>query len=105
MRDRKNYSGRNNRDANSVSEVETFELSETSEAPVEEKKNRTGHITGCELLNVRREPSSSSSVIGTLTSSDMVVIRDKNDYQDFFKVITPKGVSGYCMKKYIAFND
>ena len=99
MKDRKNYSSRMNREVDLANEVEV------SEAPVEEKKNRTGHITGCELLNVRREPSVSSPVIATLTSSDLVMVREKNDVPDFFKVTTAKGVSGYCMKKFIALND
>ena len=99
MKDRRNFLGRTNKDADSVNE------SETSEVTVEKKKNRTGHITGCELLNVRKEPSTSSPVIAVLNRSDSVVIREKNDVPDFFKVTTKKGVSGYCMKKYIAFND
>lgn len=78
---------------------------EVQDAPVEEVKNRTGHITGCELLNVRRNPDISSPVIAQLTSSDTVMIREKNNVSDFFKVTTTGGVSGYCMKKYIAFND
>lgn len=92
MKDRRNYVGR-------PSEPEPV-----PEAPVE-NKNRTGHITGCELLNVRQEPDSSAFVVDMLTSSDSVMIREKNSTPDFFKVTTPKGISGYCMKKYIAFND
>lgn len=99
MKDRKTYTGRIGKDADPVYEAEMPEVS------VEEKKNRTGHITGCELLNVRRDPTTSSPVIATLTSSDFVMIREKDDATDFFKVTTTKGVSGYCMKKYIEFND
>ena len=75
------------------------------EAPAEELKNRTGHITGCELLNVRKDPDMMSPVIAQLTRSDTVMIREKNSVSDFFKVTTPGGVSGYCAKNYIAFND
>ena len=78
---------------------------EESEAPVEEKKNRTGHITGCELLNVRQNPDSSSLVVAQITSADMLLIRGEDNVSGFFKVTTASGVSGYCMKKYIAFND
>lgn len=92
MKDNKIFNGRTNND-------------DKSAAPVEVPKNRTGHITGCELLNVRREPSISSPIVAVLNSSDSVMIREKNNVSDFFKVTTANGVSGYCMKKYIAFND
>lgn len=93
MKDRKNYSDR------------IPSMLKPDEAPVEVKKNRTGHITGCELLNVRKEPSTFSPVIALLTSSDSVTIQEKDSVSDFFKVTTNKGVSGYCMKKYIEIDD
>lgn len=92
MKERKNSTGRTNNDVE-------------SEVPVEEPRNRTGHITGCELLNVRRDPSVSSPVIAVLNRSDLVMLHEKNDIPDFFKVTTTNGVSGYCMKNFIEFND
>ena len=92
MKEYKNYNDKS-------SEV----VEEIVEKPVE-PKNRTGHITGCEILNVRQNPSISALIVGTLTSADTVIVQGDSN-SDFFKVTTPKGVSGFCMKKYIAFYD
>lgn len=87
--------------------VRSKEVEEVSEKPVEkiEKKNRTGHISGCELLNVRKEPTLDAPVISVLKTSDSFEVQDEDDNSIFFKVKTSVSVSGYCMKKFVAFDD
>lgn len=80
------------------------ETEEVAEKPVA-KKNRTGHISGCELLNVRKEPTLNALVIAVLTASDSFEVQDEDDNSIFFKVKTLNGVSGYSMKKFIAFDE
>lgn len=85
----------------------TARSEEVEEVPVKpvEKKNRTGHISGCELLNVRKEPTLDAPVIAVLETLDSFVIQDEDDNSMFFKVKTSAGVSGYCLKKFVAFDD
>ena len=90
MKDRRNYPGR---------PIEPEIVEEPGE-----KKNLTGHISGCELLNVRRDPDPSSPVVTVLNTSAMVMVHEKGSTPEFYKVTTTEGVSGYCMKKFIEFN-
>ncbi len=76
-----------------------------SEAPAKEPKILTGHITGCDLLNVRRDPTVSSAIIDALTPADLVVVLDVDVILDFYKVTTPRGISGYCMKQFVKLDD
>lgn len=82
----------------------TEEMPEVHEAPVEPKK-RTGHISGCELLNVRKEPTPTASVISVLKASDLFTVYDEDDNSLFYKVEKSEDVYGYSMKKYIAFDE
>ena len=65
---------------------------------------KTGHVTECIKLNVRKEPSPNAEVIGTVNRGDSLII-DPSPFGDFYKVITPYGVEGYCMKKFVYIND
>ena len=65
---------------------------------------KTGHVTECIKLNVRKEPSSNAEIIGTVNRGDSLII-DPSPFGDFYKVITPYGVEGYCMNKFVYIND
>lgn len=65
---------------------------------------KSGHVTECIKLNVRKEPSTNAEVIGTVNRGDSLII-DPSPFGDFYKVITPYGVEGYCMKKFVYVND
>ena len=95
MKERRNYITRK--------EV-TEEMPEVHEAPVKPKK-RTGHISGCELLNVRKEPTPTAPVVAVLKTSDSFFVRDEDDNSPFYKVEKSEDVYGYSMKKYIAFDE
>ena len=65
---------------------------------------KSGHVTECIKLNVRKEPNPNAEVIGTVNRGDSLII-DPSPFGDFYKVITPYGVEGYCMKKFVYIND
>lgn len=65
---------------------------------------KSGHVTECIKLNVRKDPSPNAEVIGTVNRGDSLII-DPSPFGDFYKVITPYGVEGYCMKKFVYIND
>ena len=92
MKDRRNFTTR------------FEETEEVLEEPVV-NKTRTGHITGCELLNVRKEPIPTAPVIAVLNTSDSFAVRDEDNNSLFYKVRTSEDVSGYCMKQFVAFHE
>lgn len=65
---------------------------------------KSGHVTECIKLNVRKEPNPNAEVIGTVNRGDSLII-DPSPFGDFYKVIIPYGVEGYCMKKFVYIND
>lgn len=97
-----------------ASVVEVKEEVVTEPVEVEEIVNETkiieplppksGHVTECIKLNVRKYPNSDAEVIGTVNRGDSLII-DPSPFGDFYKVITPYGVEGYCMKKFVYIND
>lgn len=92
MKDRRNFTDR------------MAEMKVVPEEPVK-KKIRTGHISGCELLNVRKEPIPTAPVIALLKTSDSFTVWDEDDNSLFYKVKTADGIFGYSMKKFIAFDE
>lgn len=92
---------------NTVSMDEIIEVKEevTNESKIiEPLPPKSGHVTECVKLNVRKEPSPNAEVIGTVNRGDSLII-DPSPFGDFYKVITPYGVEGYCMKKFVYIND
>lgn len=92
MKDRRNFTGR---------PIETEPVNDefVPESPAR-NRNRTGRISGCELLNVRRDPDPSAPIVTVLKSSDFITVQE-TDNAAFVKVTTPDGTAGYCMKKFI----
>lgn len=76
-----------------------------SETPAKEPKILTGHITGCDMLNVRRDPTMASAIIDALTPVDLVVLLETDVILDFYKVTTPRGITGYCLKEFVNIDD
>lgn len=92
MKDRRNFTTR------------FEETEEVLEEPVV-NKTRTGHITGCTLLNVRKEPNMTATVITVLKTSDSFTVKEDDSNFVFYKVETSDGVSGYCMKQFVALDE
>lgn len=88
-----------------VPEVEavTEPVEETPVAkPVkEEVKVKTGVVTGCAKLRVRKKPSTDASVLCELKAGTEVTVDNNGSTSDFYKVKTAAGAEGYCMKTYI----
>ena len=76
-----------------IPEVET--VVEANEEP------QYGVVTDCVKLNVRKEPDGDSKILCTVDAKDELVIVESESTEDFYKVITPKGVEGFCMKRYV----
>jgi len=60
-----------------------------------------GIVTGCEKLNVRKEPSSTAAIICEIENRTEVMIEEVESTEDFYKVCTASGIDGFCMRKFI----
>lgn len=81
---------------------QTVDVVETPDVPVkEEVKEQKGIVCNCSQLNVRRKPFPNSEVLGVIKKSTEVIIDLEKSKKDFYKVCTPAGIEGFCMKDYI----
>lgn len=88
----------------------TNQVENVDEPIVEEVKQEIalvdGIVSNCELLNIRKESSRDAEVLCTIGVNTMVKVDltvDK-EAEEFYKIVTPNGVEGYCMKKFITIN-
>ena len=65
-----------------------------------------GIVSGCEYLNVREESSKDANILCVIGVNTVLKVDLSSDTEtnEFYKVITPNGVKGYCMKKFITIN-
>ena len=83
-------------------------VEEVTEEAVEETVEETSEedvilgLVTCTKLNVRKLPNPNGQVLCVITEGTEVQIDLDKSTIDWFKVCTNAGVSGYCMKKFIA---
>ena len=102
----KNYSSNKPKiETEKVEEVvipETLEESMTSEPTTETTATpTTGIVSNCQRLRVRAKSTTESEVLCEILINSEVTIDKQNSTKDFYKVTTPAGVEGFCMKKFI----
>ena len=76
-------------------EIEVNEVVETVTQAI------VGKVSGCSQLYVRKEGKKESDVLCTIDKDSEVKINQVESTEEFYKVITPSGIEGYCMKKFI----
>ena len=85
----------------------TNQVENVDEPIVEEVKQEIilvdGIVSGCEYLNVREESSKDANILCVIGVNTILKVDLSSDTEtnEFYKVITPNGVKGYCMKKFI----
>lgn len=65
------------------------------------KQEATGKVIDCDRLNVRKEDKKESDVLCIIEKDSEVQINLDESTEEFYKVVTPSGIEGYCMKKFI----
>lgn len=85
-----------------VPEPEKFVEPEIVEAAPELPKTVTGVVSGCKKLNVRNRPNITAGILVAINEGTEVEIAQPVVDGDFFKVTLASGITGYCMKKFIA---
>lgn len=66
-------------------------------------KNVVGYVSGCDLLNVRKESSISSDIVAILSTGDKIEVESIDG--EWAKVKSDSRSLGYCMKKYLSYVD
>lgn len=61
----------------------------------------TGFVSGCNRLNMRKEPNTNADVLTILEKDTDVAVILTESTDEFYKVSTASGIEGYCMKKFI----
>ena len=84
-----------------VEEPEMVAAVEVEEAP----PVVTGTLVDCIKLNVRRAPSMKATVVCEISRSETVTIDEGKSNAEWYSVCTESGVTGFCMKKYIAISQ
>ena len=62
----------------------------------------TGIVVGCSRLNIRKEPSTSATILCEVTGKSELCIYPDKSTDEWYSVCTPAGVEGFCMKKFVA---
>lgn len=61
-----------------------------------------GVVTGCSHMRIRDEPSHEAQVIFMVPALTEVEVDLEKSTDYFYKVRTPAGIEGFCMKRYIS---
>lgn len=80
------------------------ETEEVVEEPVEKKpvnKPVYGYVNDCSRLNIRKAPNINSAPLCVVDVNTKLVINESNSTADWYSVVTPSGVEGYCMRKFV----
>ena len=80
-------------------EIVNQPVSENVEEQISE--NIIGIVSNTQKLRVRKEGNVDSEVLCVLDKDTEVNIDLENSAEFFYKIVTPAGVEGYCMKEYI----
>lgn len=81
-------------------EVEVVE--DTVEAAPELPTSVAGVVSGCKKLNVRVKPSKDAAIVTTIAEGTEVTIEQPISDDAFYKVTLASGITGFCMKQFIA---
>lgn len=80
---------------------ETVEPAVEVEEPVVQTVSVYGVVNGCNLLRVRKTPSTDAEVLCEIDVNSKVEVNEVESTADFYKVCTEAGIEGFCMKKFI----
>ena len=76
-------------------------VNEEKDQTIENSVDDIGIVVNCIKLNVRKEPDKTSDIIQIIDALTEVRVIPKGSTYNFYKVILPSGIEGYCMKKFI----
>ncbi len=80
--------------------VESTNAEGTAEKATDEFKTSFGMVN-CSRLNIRKRPDIDSDPLCVVEKDCKLEVDSNYQNDDWIKVITPDGVSGYCMLKFV----
>lgn len=89
----------NSADVVTNNEIIDQPVSENVQEQVSEKV--IGIVSNTPKLRVRKEPNVDSEILCLLDKDTEVNVDLENSAEFFYKIVTPAGLEGYCMKEYI----
>ena len=72
---------------------------------VEESTTKTGVVTNCESLNIRKTPSIKSDRLGSIQVGSEVIIDMERSVEGWYAVYTETGMEGYCMSTFVTVKE
>lgn len=89
-------------DVNEAVEEEVKEHeNESLQDSVEEIRRVPAMVIDCHRLNIRERPTTYSRVIATVAIGTKLEIIDRKKAGNFYKVVLPNGIEGFCMKDFV----
>ena len=85
-------------------ELEDVFRPEECTAPVE-STTKTGVVTNCESLNIRKAPSIKSERLGSIQVGSEVIIDMERSVEGWYAVYTETGMEGYCMSTFVTVKE
>ena len=70
-------------------------------AETEPVKLKSGIVTDCVRLNVRKNPDLNAEILCEVNCQTDLMIDEKESTDTFYKVYTAAGIEGFCMKDFI----
>ena len=86
--------------AQEVEETVVVDEPEVTEVPTPAEPV-CGKVVDCTKLNVRKNASKNATVVCTIDCGVEVLINEEESTNEFYKVYTPSGAEGFCMKKFV----
>lgn len=86
-----------------VEEIETVEEEVVVETTEEENEMTTVGFVDCKnKLNVRKLPKKDATVLCEIPNGSSVQVNLEKSTLEWYNVITPAGIEGFCMKNFVA---
>lgn len=87
------------KESEQINDETTIDNESINEEIITDNESVFGIVSGCEKLNVRKDPNSYAEVLRIINRGTEVQILE--EYPDFYNVVTPDGIEGFCMCRYI----
>ena len=88
-----------------IDEEVVDEVVEEPETVVEEtpevQKTIYGTVVKCSMVNIRKNPEKNAPVVTTIRRNGTVIIDASESTAEFYKICTPSGIEGFCMREFI----
>lgn len=76
-----------------------------TESPVVEEpkpsKPVTGTVVNCSKLNIRKVANKNADILCEVKAGSILMIDMEGSKKEYYKVCTPAGIKGYCVKDYV----